>query len=168
MCRCRLRESWQHLVRDRATRSLTYNDEQFHVLERITVAETARRARALLQRAAPLARARADAIADWSVHTIPHLQCHHLSATAPCCSAPRRRHRRLVNSPKADTSGDAGEKTREMGGGNAQKSNGAGGVTARGAGVRALLAAHGDLAHQLRANSALLTRLADLAQQLQP
>lgn len=62
---CRLRDSWQHLVRDRATRSLTYNDEQFHVLERITVAETGRRARALLQKAAPLARARADAIADW-------------------------------------------------------------------------------------------------------
>ena len=52
-------------MRDRATRSLTYNDEQFHVLERITVAETGRRARALLQKAAPLARARADAIADW-------------------------------------------------------------------------------------------------------
>lgn len=33
----RLRESWQHLLRDRATRSLTYNDEQFHVLERIKV-----------------------------------------------------------------------------------------------------------------------------------
>lgn len=63
----RLRDSWQHLVRDRATRTLTYNDEQFHVLERITVAETGRRARQLLQRASPLARARADAIADWSV-----------------------------------------------------------------------------------------------------
>lgn len=33
----RLRESWQHLLRDRATRPLTYNDEQFHVLERIKV-----------------------------------------------------------------------------------------------------------------------------------
>lgn len=61
----RLRDSWQHLVRDRATRALTYNDEQFHVLERITVAETGRRARALLQKASPMARARADAIADW-------------------------------------------------------------------------------------------------------
>lgn len=61
----RLRDSWQHLVRDRATRALTYNDEQFHVLERITVAEAGRRARALLQRAAPLAAARADAVADW-------------------------------------------------------------------------------------------------------
>jgi TANK-binding kinase 1 len=33
----RLRDSWQHLLRDRATRGLTYNDEQFHVLERIKV-----------------------------------------------------------------------------------------------------------------------------------
>lgn len=33
----RLRDSWQHLLRDRATRNLTYNDEQFHVLERIKV-----------------------------------------------------------------------------------------------------------------------------------
>lgn len=33
----RLRESWQHMMRDRATRSLTYNDEQFHVLERMKV-----------------------------------------------------------------------------------------------------------------------------------
>ncbi|XP_073953525.1 I-kappaB kinase epsilon [Choristoneura fumiferana] len=61
----RLRESWQHLVRDRATRALTYNDEQFHVLERITVGEAGRRARALLLRAAPMARARADALHDW-------------------------------------------------------------------------------------------------------
>lgn len=33
----RLRDSWQHMVRDRATRTLTYNDEQFHVLERMKV-----------------------------------------------------------------------------------------------------------------------------------
>lgn len=33
----RLRESWNHLLRDRATRSLTYNDEQFHALEKIKV-----------------------------------------------------------------------------------------------------------------------------------
>lgn len=33
----RLRDSWQHLLRDRATRSLTYNDEQFHALEKIKV-----------------------------------------------------------------------------------------------------------------------------------
>lgn len=33
----RLRDSWQHLLRDRATRTLTYNDEQFHALEKIKV-----------------------------------------------------------------------------------------------------------------------------------
>ena len=33
----RLRDGWQHLLRNRATRNLTYNDEQFHVLERIKV-----------------------------------------------------------------------------------------------------------------------------------
>lgn len=32
----RLRDSWQHLLRDRATRSLTYNDEQFHALEKVS------------------------------------------------------------------------------------------------------------------------------------
>lgn len=36
----RLRDSWQHLLRDRATRSLTYNDEQFHALEKIKVCLT--------------------------------------------------------------------------------------------------------------------------------
>lgn len=71
----------------------------------------------------------------------------------------------VVNSSKADTSG---ESTREAGGGNGQKSNAAGAVSARGAGVRALLAAHGDLAAQLRANSSTLARLADLAHSLQP
>ncbi|KAL5279346.1 IKBKE family protein [Megaselia abdita] len=33
----RIRDSWQHLLRDRATRTLTYNDEQFHALEKIKV-----------------------------------------------------------------------------------------------------------------------------------
>jgi TANK-binding kinase 1 len=33
----RLRDSWQHLLRDRATRSLTYNDEQFHALEKVRI-----------------------------------------------------------------------------------------------------------------------------------
>lgn len=35
----KLRDSWQHLLRDRATRTLTYNDEQFHILERIKMQE---------------------------------------------------------------------------------------------------------------------------------
>lgn len=33
----KIRDSWQHLLRDRATRTLTYNDEQFHALEKIKV-----------------------------------------------------------------------------------------------------------------------------------
>ena len=33
-------ESWQHLLRDRASRTLTYNDEQFHILEKIKMSET--------------------------------------------------------------------------------------------------------------------------------
>ena len=35
-----MQESWQHLLRDRASRTLTYNDEQFHILEKIKMAET--------------------------------------------------------------------------------------------------------------------------------
>lgn len=62
----RLRESWQHLLRDRVTRSLSYNDEQFHVLERIKVEETGRRIRALLEReCAPAVANLADNLADW-------------------------------------------------------------------------------------------------------
>ncbi|XP_012276090.1 inhibitor of nuclear factor kappa-B kinase subunit epsilon [Orussus abietinus] len=62
----RLRDGWQHLLRDRATRSLTYNDEQFHVLERIKVTETGRRIKALLEtECAPAMMQRADYLADW-------------------------------------------------------------------------------------------------------
>lgn len=62
----RLRESWQHLLRDKATRSLTYNDEQFHVLERIKVVDAGRQLRSLLdQKAAPPLVQQADNMADW-------------------------------------------------------------------------------------------------------
>ncbi|XP_069700345.1 serine/threonine-protein kinase TBK1 [Periplaneta americana] len=62
----RLRDSWQHLLRDRATRSLTYNDEQFHVLERIKVGETGRRLRTLLDvECQPAVAQLADCLADW-------------------------------------------------------------------------------------------------------
>ena len=37
-----MQESWQHLLRDRASRTLTYNDEQFHILEKIKMGETIR------------------------------------------------------------------------------------------------------------------------------
>jgi TANK-binding kinase 1 len=46
----RLRDSWQHLVRDRATRTLSYNDEQFHILERIKITHTINRIKLLLQK----------------------------------------------------------------------------------------------------------------------
>ncbi|KAG5881593.1 hypothetical protein JTB14_031067 [Gonioctena quinquepunctata] len=45
-----LRDSWQHLVRDRATRTLSYNDEQFHILERIKITETINRIKALFEK----------------------------------------------------------------------------------------------------------------------
>ncbi|XP_072382744.1 serine/threonine-protein kinase TBK1 [Diabrotica undecimpunctata] len=44
-----LRDSWQHLVRDRATRTLSYNDEQFHILERIKITQTLNRLKNLFE-----------------------------------------------------------------------------------------------------------------------
>lgn len=62
----RLRDGWQHLLRDRATRTLTYNDEQFHVLERIKVTETGRRLKLLLENECiPTTVARSESLADW-------------------------------------------------------------------------------------------------------
>lgn len=62
----RLRDSWQHLLRDRATRSLTYNDEQFHTLEKIKIAETGRRVKALLnENVKPAIVLEAEYLADW-------------------------------------------------------------------------------------------------------
>lgn len=62
----RLRDSWQHLLRDRATRSLTYNDEQFHALEKIKVAETGKRIKALLNDDVKVVVAQiAECLADW-------------------------------------------------------------------------------------------------------
>lgn len=62
----RLRDSWQHLLRDRATRSLTYNDEQFHALEKIKAAETGKRIKSLLaDDVRPAIHVQAEALADW-------------------------------------------------------------------------------------------------------
>lgn len=62
----RLRDSWQHLLRDRATRSLTYNDEQFHALEKIKAAETGKRIKSLLaDEVRPSIHVQAEALADW-------------------------------------------------------------------------------------------------------
>lgn len=62
----RLRDGWQHLLRDKATRNLTYNDEQFHVLERIKVTETGRRIKSLLEvECIPAIVQRSELLADW-------------------------------------------------------------------------------------------------------
>ncbi|XP_066139090.1 serine/threonine-protein kinase TBK1 [Euwallacea fornicatus] len=44
-----LRDSWQHLQRDRASRTLSYNDEQFHILERIKITQMIARLKNLLE-----------------------------------------------------------------------------------------------------------------------
>ncbi|KAJ8718229.1 hypothetical protein PYW07_006159 [Mythimna separata] len=197
----RLRDSWQHLVRDRATRSLTYNDEQFHVLERITVAETGRRARALLQKASPLARARADAIADWyKVAQTVYLQTQILdkdvssaelkllTLAARIQDAEHTLRERLSDAhhqqntskvePGAEKTKEAGVRAQSTNGARCGVQPGVGapratpavspGVGARGAGVRALLAAHDELAGALKGNSALLTKLNNLTHSLAP
>ncbi|XP_034473988.1 serine/threonine-protein kinase TBK1 isoform X1 [Drosophila innubila] len=62
----RLRDSWQHLLRDRATRTLTYNDEQFHALEKIKVDHNGKRIKQLLQdNVNPAVAQMAECLADW-------------------------------------------------------------------------------------------------------
>jgi len=62
----RLKESWQHLLRDRAARVLTYNDEQFHLLERIKMTETFKSIESLLtNECIPAVLTTADSLADW-------------------------------------------------------------------------------------------------------
>lgn len=62
----KLKESWQHLLRDRASRTLTYNDEQFHILEKIKMTETIRVLVAVLvSECQPGVTSRTEALADW-------------------------------------------------------------------------------------------------------
>nr|CAG4646065.1 EOG090X01SN [Macrothrix elegans] len=62
----RLKESWQHLLRDRAARVLTYNDEQFHLLERIKMTETFKNVESLyVVECLPTIMGTADCLADW-------------------------------------------------------------------------------------------------------
>ncbi|KAK4024577.1 hypothetical protein OUZ56_010000 [Daphnia magna] len=62
----RLKESWQHLLRDRAARVLTYNDEQFHLLERIKMTETFKSLESLFTaECVPVVTNTADLLADW-------------------------------------------------------------------------------------------------------
>ncbi|XP_055383015.1 serine/threonine-protein kinase TBK1 [Condylostylus longicornis] len=65
----RLRDSWQHLLRDRATRALTYNDEQFHALEKIKIAGNSKKLRSLLIEDVQTSIAQiAECLADWYKH----------------------------------------------------------------------------------------------------
>lgn len=62
----KMKESWQHLLRDRASRTLTYNDEQFHILEKIKMQETIRVLMELLQTGCqPTIHQLTDVLADW-------------------------------------------------------------------------------------------------------
>ncbi|KAG7202425.1 hypothetical protein KM043_018736 [Ampulex compressa] len=62
----RIRDGWQHLLRDRATRSLTYNDEQFHILERLQVSSISNRLKTLLQTECMQAMIqRSECVSDW-------------------------------------------------------------------------------------------------------
>ena len=61
-----MKDSWQHLLRDRASRTLTYNDEQFHILEKIKMQETIRVLMDLLQTGVqPVIHQLTDVLADW-------------------------------------------------------------------------------------------------------
>uniref|UniRef100_A0A023F4E0 Putative tank binding protein kinase tbk1 n=1 Tax=Triatoma infestans TaxID=30076 RepID=A0A023F4E0_TRIIF len=85
----RLRDSWQHMVRDRATRTLTYNDEQFHVLERMKMDVMGKElVRTILDReVCSCLTLTADYLADWykMAQTI-FLQAKILGRDADTCS----------------------------------------------------------------------------------
>ncbi|QQP57237.1 Inhibitor of nuclear factor kappaB kinase subunit epsilonlike [Caligus rogercresseyi] len=62
----KLKESWQHLLRDRASRTLTYNDEQFHILEKIKMQETIKVLVELLSKECePALVNQSEGLADW-------------------------------------------------------------------------------------------------------
>ncbi|KAK4298908.1 hypothetical protein Pmani_028778 [Petrolisthes manimaculis] len=61
----KLRESWQHLLRDRAARTLTFNDEQFHLLEKMKMKETGKSLESLLATVTQTLHHTNDTLADW-------------------------------------------------------------------------------------------------------
>uniref|UniRef100_A0A1B6MIR5 Protein kinase domain-containing protein n=1 Tax=Graphocephala atropunctata TaxID=36148 RepID=A0A1B6MIR5_9HEMI len=61
-----LRDSWQHLLRDRATCVLTVDDKEFHKLEKIKIIKVGRTLRTLLEsEVVPSITKLADCLADW-------------------------------------------------------------------------------------------------------
>ncbi|XP_042234136.1 inhibitor of nuclear factor kappa-B kinase subunit epsilon-like isoform X2 [Homarus americanus] len=61
----KMRESWQHLLRDRAARTLTFNDEQFHLLEKMKMKETAKSLETLMASVTATLHHTTDNLADW-------------------------------------------------------------------------------------------------------
>ena len=61
----KLKDSWQHLLRDRAARALTFNDEQFHLLEKLKMKETAKSLECLFSCCTVTINTATDALADW-------------------------------------------------------------------------------------------------------
>ena len=62
----KLRDSWQHLLRDRTARTLTYNDEQFHHLEKIKLTGTSKSLQQLLDGdVTPTRNSMAELLSDW-------------------------------------------------------------------------------------------------------
>ena len=61
----KLRESWQHLLRDRAARSLTLNDEQFHLLEKLKMKENVNGLETVHKQMAVAVREAVEMLADW-------------------------------------------------------------------------------------------------------
>ncbi|KAB7500379.1 Serine/threonine-protein kinase TBK1 [Armadillidium nasatum] len=61
----KLRESWQHLLRDRAAATLTFNDEQFHLLEKMKMKETTKCLETLLSSVTNSLHQATEHLADW-------------------------------------------------------------------------------------------------------
>lgn len=105
MCdRHRFQDSWQHLLRDRATRALTYNDEQFHALEKIKISETGKRVKLLLQDdVKPVVAQIAECLADWykRAQTV-YLKTQILEKDAVTCDDAVFSIRQQINSVKED------------------------------------------------------------------
>ena len=51
----RLRESWQHLFRNRILKNLTFHEEQFHLLQRTRILENSRHLKSLFDQESSIA-----------------------------------------------------------------------------------------------------------------
>lgn len=96
------------MLRDRATRALTYNDEQFHALEKIKISETGKRLKSLLQEdVKPVVAQIAECLADWykRAQTV-YLKTQILEKDAVSCDDALFSIRQQINSVKEDFKSD--------------------------------------------------------------